>query len=66
MTPQWRPEWGGLLLFHADDDSAVHGHVPRFNTVDLFAVPQRHSVSMVAAAAPARRFAVTGWLRAAA
>jgi SM-20-related protein len=66
MTPRWRPEWGGLLLFHGPDEASVTGHVPRFNTLDLFAVPQRHSVSMVTAAAPLRRFAVTGWLRTAA
>lgn len=63
MTPQWRPEWGGLLLFHADDDAAVVGLVPRFNTLDLFTVPQRHSVSYVNPSAPGRRLALTGWLR---
>ncbi len=66
LTPRWRLEWGGLLLFHGPDEASVTGQVPRFNTLDLFAVPQRHSVSMVAPAAPVRRFAVTGWLRAAA
>lgn len=65
MTPKWRPEWGGLLLFHAADEGSVIGQVPRFNTLDLFSVPQRHSVSMVTPAAPHRRFAVTGWLRSA-
>lgn len=63
MTPQWRPEWGGLLLFHSDDDASVTGHVPRFNTLDLFTVPQRHSVSYVSPSAPGRRLALTGWLR---
>jgi SM-20-related protein len=63
MTPQWRPEWGGVLMFHADDDSMVAGHVPRFNTLDLFSVPQRHSVSYVSPSAPGRRLALTGWLR---
>lgn len=63
VTPAWRPEWGGLLLFHSDDDSTVSGNVPRFNTLDLFAVPQRHSVSLVTPSAPRRRYAVTGWLR---
>ena len=63
MTPGWRPEWGGLLLFHADDDRSVTGHVPLYNCLDLFSVPQRHSVSSVTPAAPHRRFAVTGWLR---
>jgi Rps23 Pro-64 3,4-dihydroxylase Tpa1-like proline 4-hydroxylase len=63
VTPAWRPEWGGVLLFHGDDDSTVSGNVPRFNTLDLFAVPQRHSVSLVTPSAPRRRYAVTGWLR---
>lgn len=63
MTPRWRPEWGGLLLFHADDEATVAGHVPRLNTLDLFAVPQNHSVSIVTPAAPTRRYAITGWLR---
>jgi len=63
MTPQWRPEWGGLLLFHADDDDRAEALVPRFNTLDLFSVPQRHSVSYVAPSAPGRRLALTGWLR---
>ena len=64
MTPQWRTEWGGLLLFHGKDDSTATAHVPRFNTLDLFAVPQRHSVSLVTPSAPRRRYSITGWLRA--
>lgn len=63
MTPAWRTEWGGLLLFHGAGDRTVTGHVPRFNTLDLFSVPQPHSVSIVTPAAPTRRYAVTGWLR---
>ena len=66
MTPGWKPEWGGLLLFHDDRDLTVMGQVPGFNTLDLFAVPRRHSVSIVTPAAATRRFAITGWLRAAA
>ncbi len=63
MTPRWRPEWGGLLLFHGANEATVAGNVPRYNTLDLFAVPQRHSVSIVTPAAPTRRYAITGWLR---
>lgn len=63
LTRAWRPEWGGILMFHRDDGAAVDGHVPRFNTLDLFAVPQQHSVSIVTPSAPVRRYAVTGWLR---
>ncbi len=63
LTPRWRLEWGGLLLFHGPNEASVTGQVPRFNTLDLFAVPQRHSVSMVTPAAIRRRYAITGWLR---
>jgi len=64
LTPHWRVEYGGMLLFHGEADRTVEGLAPRFNTLDLFAVPQRHSVSMVTPSAPHRRYAVTGWLRA--
>jgi SM-20-related protein len=64
MTPGWKPEWGGLLLFHDDYDLTVSGQVPGFNTLDLFSVPRRHSVSIVTPAAVTRRYAITGWLRA--
>jgi hypothetical protein len=62
LTPQWRAEWGGLLLFHELGSVEVSGMVPQFNTLDLFAVPQYHSVSQITPAAPRSRFSVTGWL----
>lgn len=63
LTPNWRLEWGGLLLFHGERDRTASALVPRFNTLDLFEVPQQHSVSEVTRSATHRRFAVTGWLR---
>lgn len=63
LTPGWRLEWGGLLLFHGDRERSAAALAPRFNTLDLFSVPQQHSVSLVTPAAAHRRFAVTGWLR---
>jgi Rps23 Pro-64 3,4-dihydroxylase Tpa1-like proline 4-hydroxylase len=62
LTPVWRTEWGGLLLFHRPD--GLTGVSPEYNSLDLFAVPQLHSVSQVTASAAYRRYAVTGWLRA--
>jgi hypothetical protein len=62
LTPQWRPEWGGLLLFHEPGEIEISGMVPQFNTLDLFSVPRFHSVSQVTRAAPRRRYCVTGWL----
>ncbi|MEP9401029.1 2OG-Fe(II) oxygenase family protein [Sphingomonas silueang] len=63
LTPDWRPEWGGLLLFHRDG-GRLDAIAPGFNRLTLFRVPQEHSVSEVTRAAPARRYSVTGWLRA--
>ena len=63
LTPQWRTEWGGLLLFHDLDGDVEEGLLPRFNTLNIFAVPQMHSVSEVSRAAPWRRYSITGWLR---
>jgi hypothetical protein len=62
LTPGWRIDWGGLLHFHEDQGRAADALVPRFNTLDLFAVPREHSVSLVTSAAAHRRYAVTGWL----
>lgn len=64
LTPVWRLEWGGLLLFHGDDGNVTGGLTPSFNNLNLFAVPQMHSVSEVTRAAAYRRYSVTGWLRA--
>lgn len=64
LSPRWRIEWGGLLLFHGADGNVDQGLPPRFNTLNIFAVPQMHSVSMVTRAAPSRRYSITGWLRA--
>lgn len=63
LTPEWRPDWGGLLLFHDANGNIVRGEVPAFNTLDLFSVPQPHSVSWVTPLAAAPRYAITGWLR---
>lgn len=63
LTPEWRAEWGGLLLFHAPNGEVIEGFVPRFNTLNVFRVPQDHSVSVVAPFAPFPRLAITGWIR---
>lgn len=57
----WRPDWGGQLLFLDDANDVEAGYTPRFNTLNLFAVPRRHAVSAVAPYAPLARYAITGW-----
>ncbi|WP_033920335.1 2OG-Fe(II) oxygenase [Sphingomonas sp. 37zxx] len=63
LTPTWRAEWGGLLLFHGDGANSIEGFAPTLGTLNLFAVPQMHSVSQVSKAAAYRRYSITGWLR---
>lgn len=64
LTPKWRAEWGGLLEFHDEAGNVVEGFVPDFNVLNVFTVPQSHSVSYVTPFARAYRYAITGWLRA--
>lgn len=60
-TEDWRPDWGGYLMFYDEEGDVVAGFKPRFNALNLFAVPQRHNVSFVPPFAPVGRFAITGW-----
>ena len=65
LTPEWRADWGGLLLFTEDDGHVAEGYTPAFNALNLMRVPQHHLVSEVASYAPAPRLSITGWIRAA-
>ena len=59
----WRPEWGGYLNFYDERFDVEEGLRPRFNSLNLFSVPQLHAVTQVASFAPTGRFAITGWAR---
>lgn len=63
LTLTWSPDWGGLLQFLDGDRHVAQAWTPRFNALNLFAVPQPHAVTLVAPYAGARRLSVTGWLR---
>jgi SM-20-related protein len=60
---EWRPDWGGYLMFYDDEGDVVAGFKPRFNTLNIFAVPQKHNVTYVPPFSPVGRFAITGWFR---
>ncbi|MFK8050671.1 MAG: 2OG-Fe(II) oxygenase family protein [Halioglobus sp.] len=62
-TRDWRPDWGGYLNFYDEDGDIVAGYRPRFNSLNMFLVPQDHNVSYVPQFAPYGRFAITGWFR---
>ena len=59
----WRPDWGGYLMFYDEDGDVVAGFKPRFNSLNMFRVPQKHNVTYVPPFAPVGRFAITGWFR---
>ena len=63
LTPTWRPDWGGLLQFHDPLGNIARAFTPGYNILNIFRVPQPHSVSWVTPLAAAPRYAVTGWLR---
>lgn len=65
LTPQWRADWGGVLMFLDQDGHVAEGYVPAFNALNIFAVPQTHAVSMVTRLARTPRLSVTGWIHAA-
>lgn len=62
LTPVWRPDWGGNLEFRGTDGNIEEAFVPCFNALNLFSVPQPHSVSCVAPFAGAERYSVSGWI----
>jgi Rps23 Pro-64 3,4-dihydroxylase Tpa1-like proline 4-hydroxylase len=62
LTESWNADWGGLLLFHDWKNSGV-ALMPEFNVLNIFAVPQPHSVTFVAPFAAHARYSITGWLR---
>jgi len=64
FTRNWNPDWGGVTQFFSADGHIEEAFVPGFNALNLFQVPQRHSVSIVAPFAMAARLSITGWLRA--
>lgn len=63
LSRKWDRDWGGLLQFFDANDNVDQAFKPAFNTLNIFTVPQLHSVSMVSTYVTAERLAVTGWFR---
>ena len=63
LAPSWDRDWGGFLQFFDDDDNVEQAFRPDFNVLNVFTIPQHHSVSMVSTYVTEKRLAVTGWFR---
>ncbi|PZU48136.1 MAG: hypothetical protein DI568_07715 [Sphingomonas sp.] len=58
MEARWR-----YLNFFDDGEDIIQERKPRFNSLNLFAVPNR-TTSAMCPFTPLGRFAITGWFRA--
>lgn len=63
LTPRWSSDWGGLLQFLDADGHVAEAYTPAFNALNVFRVPQPHSVSFVTPFAGQPRLSITGWFR---
>ena len=63
LSPEWDRDWGGFLQFFDASGNIEQAFKPAFNALNIFTVPQLHSVSMVSTYVTERRLAVTGWFR---
>ena len=61
LSKDWRPEFGGTLLFYDDSGRIISGFVPKFNSLNAFTVPIWHSVSMVTPISTGPRLSIAGW-----
>ncbi len=57
--PQWRSEWGGLLLFQSGE--RLHGYRPVPGALTLFAADARPMISLVMLRAPPRVSLLGQW-----
>lgn len=64
FTPNWHPDWGGLLQFYHDNGNPKDTWVPIFNSMALFDVAHPHAVSYIAPFAGNPRISITGWFTA--
>lgn len=63
LSPTWRAEWGGQLMFLDDQGEPTEVMSPAPGVLNVFRVPQAHAVTMVTPFAGSPRHAVTGWWR---
>ena len=62
MTKIWEKDWGGHLAFFDDAGNIKEALIPSFNTLNMFLIPQSHSVQLVAPFAGGNRTSYLGWL----
>ena len=61
MTKTWDKNWGGHLAFFDDAGNITEALIPSFNTLNIFLIPQMHSVQLVSPFAGGNRTSYLGW-----
>ncbi|MAJ68697.1 MAG: proline hydroxylase [Alteromonadaceae bacterium] len=64
FSPNWHPDWGGLLQFYEKNGTPRDAWAPGFNTLSIFDVEHIHSVTYITPFSLTPRLSVTGWFRA--
>jgi len=62
LTPEWKPERGGLVGFRTLDADVVDAYVPCFNALDVVAFPQGYWIGEIAPFAKNAVYGVAGRL----
>jgi Rps23 Pro-64 3,4-dihydroxylase Tpa1-like proline 4-hydroxylase len=63
MTRDWNENWGGYLAFYDDAGNIEQAFKPTFNTLNIFSIPKKHAVQLVAPFAGHARTSYLGWLQ---
>lgn len=63
FTKVWERDWGGYLQFFDERHDIEKAYRPIFNALNIFSVPQDHSVGMVSSFCYGLRYSITGWFR---
>ena len=63
LSPEWHPDWGGLLQLFERDGTPTQSYMPVYNSLTLFDVNKVHSVTSIAPFSPLSRYSLTGWFR---
>lgn len=64
LTPNWHPDWGGLLQFYQTDGTPRDAWAPDYNSMALFDVNHIQSITYITPLAPVPRLSLSGWFRA--
>jgi Rps23 Pro-64 3,4-dihydroxylase Tpa1-like proline 4-hydroxylase len=61
FSPNWHPDWGGLLQFYHPSGQPKDAWAPEFGSLHLFDTQHIHAVTTISPFAPAARYTISGW-----